>query len=237
MSIINTEDIVLFNKNNRDNWVAKIAKQIKPGSTVLDVGAGECQYKELFRNSKYLSQDFCRYKGTKKGILKENWDYPEIDIVGDITEIEVKDSSIDAVLCTEVLEHVPEPIKALKEFSRILKKGGKLFISAPLGSGIHQQPYHYYGGFTPFFYKKYLPEYGFRIWKISPNGGFFRNLLQECDRAFRLIEERNLYTKWQPQKWFISLFKNRIIRELMHLDDAIPINEFSVEFFVEAIKK
>ena len=81
--------------------------------------------------------------------------YGKIDYVSDIEKIPVKDNSFDIIICTEVLEHVPNPIGALKEMARILKKGGKLLITTPLGSHIHQDPYHFYGGFTPFFMRSF----------------------------------------------------------------------------------
>jgi ubiquinone/menaquinone biosynthesis C-methylase UbiE len=93
--------------------------------------------------------------------------------VSDIVSIPVEDASFDAILCTEVLEHVPEPIRAIKEFARILKPGGTLFLTAPLGSGIHQDPYHFYGGYTPYWYRKFLTQNNFEGLKIEANGGFF----------------------------------------------------------------
>ena len=34
----------------------------------------------------------------------------------------VEDEYFDSVLCVEVLEHVPDPIKAIKEINRVTKK-------------------------------------------------------------------------------------------------------------------
>ncbi len=87
-----------------------------------------------------------------------------MDYVSDITDIPVHDESFDVIICTEVLEHVPEPIKTVQEFSRIIRPGGQLFITAPLGCGLHQVPYIFYGGYTPYWYEKFLPEYGFENW-------------------------------------------------------------------------
>lgn len=63
---------------------------------------------------------------------------------------------------------MPEPIAAQKELGRILRPNGGLFLSAPLGSGLHQQSYHFYGG-TPHFYDRVLDEIGFKIVSVEPN--------------------------------------------------------------------
>lgn len=73
----------------------------------------------------------------------------------------MEDASFDVVLCTEVLEHEPEPIRAVHEFARIVRPGGKLLLTAPLGSGLHQDPFHFYGGYTPYWYRRFLTEAGF----------------------------------------------------------------------------
>lgn len=229
--------IVGFNQYNRDKWVAGIAKRLPAGTKVLDVGAGKCRYRELFGHCEYRTQDFAQYEGTREGILRDDWNYGQIDYVSDIASIPVPDSSFDCVLCTEVLEHVPEPVLAIKEFSRLLKLGGYLFLSAPLGSGLHQQPHHYYGGFTPHFYRRFLPQHGFEIMKIDPNGGFFRHCLQETNRASGVIQSRRNYRGWHPMYWVLRLAFSRCIPNwFSRLDDEILIEEFTVGYHVEARK-
>jgi len=229
--------IVGFNQINRDKWVAGIAKRLPPGTKILDVGAGECRYRSLFAHCDYKAHDFCQYEGTKQGVMKEDWRYGQIDYVSDIASIPVPAASFDCLLCTEVLEHVPEPISAIKEFNRILKLDGYLFLSAPLGSGLHQQPYHYYGGFTPHFYRKFLPEFGFEVTNIEPNGGFFRHTLQEINRAAGMIQSHRHYRRWHPMYWVLHLAFTVIIPIwFSRLDNEILIEEFTVGYHVEARK-
>lgn len=78
----------------------------------------------------------------------------------DLLVISVSVSSFGAILWIEVLEHHPELIKGVQQLARILEPWGKLILTAPLGSGIHQDPYHYYGGYTPWWYKRFLVRRG-----------------------------------------------------------------------------
>jgi len=217
----NIGEIVNFSQVNRDKWVSDFAKTLSKGIKVLDVGAGTCRYREAFSHCIYKTQDFCEYNGTKEGLMKDKWDYGKIDYVCDILSMPILRNSFDVIICIEVLEHVPEPILVLKEFSRILKPEGQLLLSAPLGAGLHQQPHHYYGGFTPSFYKKFLPQFGFEIISIEPNCGFFKHLAQESCRAYTLTQQ----TK------FLEL-----IPYLDELDKENLIEEFTVGFHVKAKK-
>ena len=59
--------------------------------------------------------------------------------MGDITRnnSHIPPNSFDAILCTEVLEHVVDPFAAVRELRRITKKGGHLLVTTPLNARIH----------------------------------------------------------------------------------------------------
>jgi SAM-dependent methyltransferase len=178
----------------RDRFVKAFAEQLSPGSRVLDAGAGACKYRPFFAHCEYASQDFCQYHGD---LVKYA---PGIDYVCDITRIPLPDGSLDAVLCTEVLEHVPDPMAVLKEFARLLKPAGRLLLTTPLGCALHMEPYHYYGGFTPYWYEYWLPRHGFRVDVIEPQGGPGRvaaTYLNQFYMAWRSREQQSA----RPLRW------------------------------------
>ena len=134
------------NEQNRIDWVKQTLQELPKGLRILDAGAGEQQFKQYCSHLNYVSQDFAAYdpKQLKKGLQMPAWDYGKLDIVSDINNIPEPNESFDAILCTEVFEHIPEPIKAITEFSRLIKKNGTLIITAPFCSMTHFAPYHYY---------------------------------------------------------------------------------------------
>lgn len=177
-------DVGLSNEATRDKWVSTALKRLPPGLKLLDAGAGECQYKRHCGHLEYVSQDFSQYDGTgnARGLQTGSWDTSAIDIVSDILSIPLPDETFDAVLCTEVLEHLPDPVLALKEFSRLLKRGGVLILTAPFCSLTHFAPYHFSTGFNRFFYVHHLEKEGFERIEILENGNYFEYVAQELRR-------------------------------------------------------
>ena len=171
------------NETARVLWIEETLKKIPAGLTILDAGAGECQFKKFCSHLEYISQDFAQYHGEGEvGLQTGSWDNSKLDIVSDILSIPLPDHSMDVVMCTEVLEHIPDPAAAIKEFGRLVKPGGYLLITAPFASLTHFAPYHFASGLSRFFYEKYLPENGFEIMKLDFNGNFFEYVAQENRR-------------------------------------------------------
>jgi ubiquinone/menaquinone biosynthesis C-methylase UbiE len=179
------------NDSGRVEWVKNQLKKIPEGSTILDAGAGELRYKEFCSHLNYISQDFVQYDGSgnSSGLQMGKWNQSNIDIISDITSIPLSEESIDVILCIEVLEHVPEPILAIKEFSRLLKKGGTLILTAPFNSLTHFAPYHFSTGFNKYFYEKHLIDCGFKINEIVPNGNYFEYIAQEIRRLPEVVRK------------------------------------------------
>lgn len=179
------------NESARIAWVEHALKQIPAGSRILDAGAGEQQFRKFCSHLEYVSQDFGQYdgKGDSVGLQMGRWDYAGLDVISDITAIPEPDQSFDAIICTEVFEHLPNPVEVVREFPRLLREGGQLIITAPFCSLTHFAPYHFHTGFNQYFYETHLPAYGFEIVSIQRNGNFFEYLGQEIRRIPSVAEQ------------------------------------------------
>ncbi|HKA13789.1 MAG TPA: class I SAM-dependent methyltransferase [Myxococcota bacterium] len=172
------------NERDRESWIRRQLEALPAGWRLLDAGAGEAPYRKYCGHLEYVSQDFARYVPSMDptGLQMKEWSYPKHDIVSDIAAIPEPDASFDAVLCAEVLEHLPEPLSAVRELSRLLKPDGVLILTAPFASLTHFAPYHFASGFSRFWYEAHLPALGVRIEEIAPNGSYFDFLAQELRR-------------------------------------------------------
>jgi SAM-dependent methyltransferase len=187
-----------FGRNNEERrlaWLKHALSQVAPNSRLLDVGAGELRNKPYCSHLTYVSQDFCQYEGQGDGVALQTgkWDTTRIDLVSDITAIPAPDASFDVVLCTEVLEHVPDPLAALRELVRLVRPGGMIIITAPFCSLTHFAPYHYASGLSKYWFMKHLSELGFSSVEATPNGGWLDFVAQE---VWRLPWIGRTYSSW-----------------------------------------
>jgi len=109
-----------------------LAASLPEGARVLDVGAKNALYRSIFKHCEFLTLDI------------ESKYQP--DIIGNLLELDavVPEASFDAIICTEVLEHVRSPKLALDQMRRALKPHGTLVASTPFLVPYHPDPSDYW---------------------------------------------------------------------------------------------
>lgn len=95
------------------------------------------------------------------------------------------DASIDSALCTEALEHCPDPGSLLMEVHRVLKPGGSLLLTVPFLWPLHEVP-HDWCRYTPFALRDLLESAGFQVEELRALGGYDRSLAQMLALWLRL---------------------------------------------------
>jgi SAM-dependent methyltransferase len=159
-------------------FVEDVARGLAPGTRVLDAGAGECFYKTLFAHCRYFAIDLATGDSL--------WNYGNVDSVARLDRIPLRESSIDAILCTQVLEHLEWPRESARELHRVLRPGGMLFLTAPMAHLEHQVPHDYFR-YTSYGLRSILGEAGFTLIRIQPFGGILTRLAYELPRIMGMF--------------------------------------------------
>jgi len=183
----------LDNTNERVEFISKELKSLDEGMKILDAGCGSQMFKKYCSHLNYKSQDLGEYVSDEKKVIggeqiksskkEPSYEYGQLDYKGNIWNVDEESNFFDVILCTEVFEHIPYPIETVKEFSRLLKKGGKLILTAPSNCLRHFDPYYYYSGFSDRWFEKILPENNFKILTLKPVGDYYSWLGVEMART------------------------------------------------------
>lgn len=109
--------------------------EIKKGDVVLDLGSGAgfdafLASKRVGENGKVIGVDMTpeMIKKAKDNAKKYNYKNVEFKL-GDIEELPIQDNSIDVIISNCVINLAPDKDKVFSEAHRVLKKGGKIFVS------------------------------------------------------------------------------------------------------------
>lgn len=183
------------NQYEREKFVFESLQNISENSIILDAGCGSQRYRKFCDHLIYKSQDFGQYtKDIKEGFTTghNKYEYGQLDYISDIWSINEEDCFFDAIICTEVFEHIPFPNETVKEFNRLLKPGGVLILTAPSNSLRHFDPYYFYSGFSDRWYEKILADNNFKIESIEAVGDYFSFIKVEI---FRTMFKSNIIAK------------------------------------------
>lgn len=148
----------------RDWWLAPTQEQ-RP-DRVLDAGCGRGEVAQEFRRAKVQID----YMGVDLGVGDPSWEF-RVSAVADLHRLPFQSASFDKVICNQVLEHVDDPVAVLGELARVLRQGGRLYLSVPFIWHLHQEPYDRFR-FSSHVLEKMLAQVGLSA-RLQPMGGYF----------------------------------------------------------------
>lgn len=141
--------------------IATVIERSAPSRRVdrlIDVGSGDSPYRYVFDHDQYVGLD--RLPRGRDALLA----------TADAGALPVASGVADGVLCTEVIEHVPDERALAAELARIAAPGATLVLSSPFVHGLHEQPYDF-RRLTSIGLLSTLERAGWTVESISAIGG------------------------------------------------------------------
>lgn len=127
-------------------------------------------------------------------------EYPEFDLCAESPPSE----SADIVFCEQVIEHVPDPARAMRNLAAMLRPGGHLVLSVPFMVRVHNEPSDYWR-FTPAGLRLLVERAGLELVSLGDWGN-------------RAAVVANLWV-WAP---YVYLFQS------LARDEAVPLVVWAV---------
>jgi ubiquinone/menaquinone biosynthesis C-methylase UbiE len=142
-------------------WVPKLREHAR--GILADLGCGTVplygEYKDLVTET--ICVDWAQSK-------HEN---PHLDYECDLTQrLPLDNDSVDTIVLSCVLEHIPEPTAVWREMHRILRPAGKVLVCVPFLYPLHELPHDYYR-YTEFGLRRLAEMTGFDVISLEPIGG------------------------------------------------------------------
>lgn len=135
---------------------------------VLDIGAADRWLQShLTKSEQYVALD---YPATGQDMYGAR-----PDVFADGAHLPFSDSCFDSVFCLEVLEHVKEPAQVMQEISRVLKPGGRAWISMPFLYPLHDAPFDFQR-YTAYGLRRDAEQAGLEVEQLQSSGHAVRTV-------------------------------------------------------------
>lgn len=143
-----------------------INEKVEISGVALDLGCGHQNYQRFLRvsnSANLIKVDMSRRSSP--------------NVVAELEGIlPFRDNCVDVVLLFNVLEHIYNAKGLIKEVSRVLKRGGSLYLYVPFLIHIHADPFDYHR-YTTSSLKKMFNEAGLSLIELNISYGIFKSIV------------------------------------------------------------
>ncbi len=145
----------------RLGFLTSTIRQFGNINTLLDLGCGEKPYLGLYHDQVNHAIGI--------DVPYSPHEHNMVDVFSDGQRLPFANATFEVVLCSEVMEHTPEPNRLLSEVNRVLVPGGLLILTTPLLVPEHEAPYDFYR-YTRYGLRYLLDANGFVVKNVEPFG-------------------------------------------------------------------
>lgn len=194
----------LQSKINKESVVVSMERTLLYGGYSL--------FAPFFSNKNFISLDCSPESAdSRKDYNRHMVDHPDFIKIpyskrASFEDIELENETIDVLLIPNLVHHVKNQALMFEQASRILKKGGLIYIFEPLVRELHQIPDDYLR-YTPFGLENILTNYGFANFDIHYTGGPFSVLSYVWTQALEYLPSKE---REEVSKWFYSSELDRL---------------------------
>jgi len=184
---------------------AELLADLDPAAIVVDIGGGDRRHPD----PRVLNFEYLKFR--------------HADFFGDGLHLPLASNSVDLIMSQAVLEHVPDPMRAVEELRRVLRPGGRIYAEFAFMQPLHAVPFHFFN-ITP-----HGADLLFADWDVQASG-VFGGLSSTMEWFFRLLGAGQKIGQDRTEAVLRSLGDldaQLTERELAHVASAV---------FVEAVK-
>jgi SAM-dependent methyltransferase len=176
--------------------------------SVLDLGAGSRPFRDLY--ARFFE------RATSADVVTSPHDIGGVDVIASAESLPFEDQSFDAVICTEVLEHCRDPAQAMREMARVLRPGGRAFITTPFLVQLHEMPHDFFR-YTPSALTGLATDAGLEVTSLVTRGDYLALMLTllafPVSKLFQKLSKIlgiNLYRPENPFVYLVQVVPQRL---------------------------
>lgn len=212
----------------REDFIRQALAAGQSGAILLDLGCGTRPFQNLYESRSSFSV------GTDVPFSQH--DTRAVDVYSIAHALPFDDAVFDIVLCTEMLEHVPDPGAVMSEIRRVLKPGGRLVMTTPFLVPLHEEPYDFFR-YTSHGLRQLCTRASLKIDLITPFAGLtgvvISFLVQAQLKAWYMVRRvmpiPGIYSIYNPFIFLLTYLPQRLyvmlLRTLTRFDPIRRLHE------------
>ena len=172
-----------------DEWLPRVVR-----GRLLDLGCGTVPL-------------YASYADRAGSVVTVDWpsslhEGRHVDVLADLSHtLPLRSGSVDTVVSSDVLEHLPDPRLAMAEIARVLAPGGHLLLNTPFLYRVHEAP-HDFLRHTRYSLARLATEQGLEVVELTEVGGVVEVL---GDLTAKVLEQVPLVGRW------LAAFSNALV--------------------------